>query len=89
MFFVFHFYVPKKYPSDMIWFDMFQMAEHVRYREIDMYDNDADVFARVDEAVTKHPIIVKLSMSGDKPRMAEQDKVIQVGRFSRNIIHFP
>merc|ERR1712013_694308 len=55
-----------------------QMAEHVRYREIDMYDNDADVFARVDEAVTKHPIIVKLSMSGDKPRMAEQDKVIQV-----------
>merc|ERR1711962_939566 len=42
------------------------------------YDNDADVFARLDEAVTKHPIIIKLSMSGEKPRVAEQDKVIQV-----------
>merc|ERR1712202_52147 len=54
------------------------MDEHVRFREIDTYDHSVDVFARLDEAVTKHPIIIELSLSGTKPRVSEQDKVIQV-----------
>merc|ERR1712202_111656 len=54
------------------------MDEHVRFREIDTYDHSVDVFARLDEAVTKHPIIIELSLSGAKPRVSEQDKVIQV-----------
>merc|ERR1712183_1156997 len=54
------------------------MDEHVRFREIDTYDHSVDVFARLDEAVTKHPIIIELSLSGAKPRVSEQDKIIQV-----------
>merc|ERR1711962_1168695 len=55
-----------------------QLDEHVRYREIDTYDHSVDVFARLDEAITKHPIIIQLTMSGAKPKVVEQDKVIQI-----------
>merc|ERR1712183_910693 len=55
-----------------------EMSERVRFREIDSYDHEHDVFARLDNVVNNHPIIIKVTTSGAKPKVAEQDKVIQI-----------
>merc|ERR1712212_659467 len=55
-----------------------EMSERVRFREIDSYDHEHDVFARLDNVVTNHPITIKFTTSGVKPKVAEQDKVIQI-----------
>merc|ERR1711953_1598968 len=55
-----------------------EMSERVRFREIDSYDHEHDVFARLDNVVNNHGIIIKVTTSGAKPKVVEQDKVIQI-----------
>merc|ERR1712142_193267 len=48
-----------------------EMSERVRFREIDSYDHEHDVFARLDNVVTNHPITIKFTTSGAKPKVQE------------------
>merc|ERR1739838_672271 len=55
-----------------------QMKSRVQFKEVEFYDSDNDVFAKLDAAVTNHPIIVKIMTAGAIPKREEHDKVIQI-----------